>query len=107
MKALGGIMITTVGKIFDRTNPDGLSAIESSSFEDAIQADVANDETSYAGALAGTAQVIAGWIAVIMLLLGMGLASSVTMGRKKRRTRRKTTTRKATTRRRTYRKKRK
>jgi len=95
MKALGGLVINFVGKIFDATNPDGLSAVQSSSFEDAIAADVAQDQTSYAGALAGTAQIITGWAVVIFAAFGfvLGMKKPKTAVRRRRR---------KTTRRRTY-----
>lgn len=104
MKALGGFMISTVGKIFDKTNPDGLSAIQSNSFADAVASDVANDETSYAGALSGTAMIITGWITAIMLLLGFVLGMKQPMKKRTVRRRRKAATRR-TTRKRTYRRK--
>lgn len=103
MKALGGLVFGLVGKIFDKTNPEGLSAVQSSTFEDSIAADVANDETSFAGALSGTAFIITGWAVFIFALLGFVLARKMPT-KKRRYTRRKSTGRKMT-RKRVYRKK--
>lgn len=102
MKTLGGHALRYVGKIFDATNADG-NIVESSSFDDAIAADVANEESSYAGALAGTAQVITGWAVVIFFGLGFLLAK-MPMGKKKRSYKRR---RKTTTTRRTYKRRKK
>lgn len=99
MKAVGAFIIPLAGSIVDKTLPEG-NVVESSTFADTIAADVAQDESSFAGALAGTAQLITGWIVVLIALLAFGLCAMPKKKRTYRRTRRKTTTRK----RRTYRK---
>ena len=102
MKSVGAFIIPLAGSIVDKTLPEG-NVVDSASFADTIAADVAQDESTFAGALAGTAQLITGWIVVLIGIIAAGLCMLPKKKRTYRRKRKATTT---TRRRRTYKKRR-